>query len=73
MKTLDFITITLIIVGALNWGLGGFFNFDLISFIFAGNMRWIARVIFAIVGLCGIYSLTLYGKIDENDAALKNH
>lgn len=64
MKTLDYIALTLVIIGALNWGLIGFFNFDLVSTIFSGGLTFVARIIFAIVGLAGLYSLSLYGRMD---------
>lgn len=50
--------LTLSIVGAINWGLVGFFNFDLVAAIFGHSARHdlsaVSRVIFAIVGLCGL-------------------
>ena len=59
----DIICLTLIIFGALNWGLIGFFNFDLVSAIFGGGLNWIARIIFAVVGLAGIPGLFMYGHL----------
>ena len=59
---LDIVCLILIIIGAINWGLIGFFNFDLVSVIF-GNMSMITRIIFAVVGLAGIYSLVLFWKL----------
>ena len=56
-KYLDCIALTIAIIGAVNWGLLGFFNFDLVAFIF-GNMSWISRVIYALVGICGLYLIT---------------
>ncbi len=53
MKALDFTALTLVIVGAINWGLIGFFKFDLISTIFGGETSIISRIIYAIVGLAG--------------------
>ena len=47
MKTGNYIALTLVIIGALNWGLIGFFGFDLVTTIFGGSMFWLARVIFA--------------------------
>lgn len=67
MKTLDWLCITLIIIGAINWGLVGFFNFDLITSVFGGSLYWIARIIFALVGLAGLYSLTFYGRLDSTN------
>ena len=62
MKILDYSALALVIIGAINWGLIGFFRFDLVSFIF-GDMTWISRIIYALVGLSGIYMLTFYGRI----------
>lgn len=67
MKSFDWIALTLIIVGALNWGLIGFFQFDLVSTIFGGSLSWISRIIFALVGLAGLYGLTLYGHMDSDE------
>lgn len=62
-RTFDYIAITLIIIGAINWGLVGFFQFDLVAFLFGGMSSWTSRVIYAIIGITGIYSLTLYGRV----------
>ena len=51
---LDYTLLTLVIIGAINWGLIGFFRFDLVAFIF-GNMSWFSRIIYALVGLGGLY------------------
>ena len=58
-KVLDCIALTLTIIGAVNWGLIGFFSLDLVAFIF-GNMSWISRIIYALVGLSGLYLITFY-------------
>ncbi len=58
-KCLDCIALTIAIIGAVNWGLIGFFSFDLVSFLF-GNMSWIARIVYALVGISGLYLLTFY-------------
>lgn len=60
-NTLDIIALTLVIIGAINWGLIGFFQFDLVAFLFGGMDSWISRIIYALVGLAGIYSITFYG------------
>ena len=64
-RPLDWIALTLVIIGALNWGLVGFFQFDLIAAIFGGVSTWISRVLYALVGIAGLYSLSLYGRIDN--------
>ena len=64
MKMLDNISLTLVIVGALNWLLIGVFRFDLVAFIF-GNMTLLSRIVYILVGLCGLYLITLYGRIND--------
>lgn len=61
-KCWDYTSLTLVIIGAVNWGLIGFFKFDLVKFLF-GDMSWLSRVIYALVGLAGLYLLSLYGRI----------
>lgn len=61
-KCLDCTALTLTIIGAINWGLIGFFRFDLVAFLF-GDMSWLSRVVYALVGLCGLYMLAFYSKI----------
>ncbi|HIX15515.1 MAG TPA: DUF378 domain-containing protein [Candidatus Hungatella pullicola] len=60
-KALDYTALTIAIIGAVNWGLIGFFRFNLVSFLF-GDMSWISRIIYGLVGLCGLYLLTFYGR-----------
>ena len=62
MKWLDHTALTLVIVGAVNWLLVGIFRFDLVAFLF-GNLSWFSRIVYAIVGLCGLYLISLYGRI----------
>ena len=53
MNVVKYIMYALVLVGALNWGLVGAFNFDLVSFLF-GDMSTLTRIIYTIVGLCAI-------------------
>ena len=62
MRGLDYTALTIVIIGAVNWGLIGFFSFDLVAFIF-GNMSWISRIVYTVVGLCGLYLISLFGRI----------
>ena len=62
MKWFDNTSLTLVIIGALNWLLIGIFRFDLVAFLF-GNMSWLSRIIYTLVGLCGLYLISLYGRI----------
>lgn len=54
LSSLDMLALVLVIIGAINWGLVGFFKFDLVAAIF-GSMTVIDRIIYAVVGLAGIY------------------
>ncbi len=60
MKIIRFIVLLLIIVGALNWGLWGFFQYDLVADLFGGNTSSIARIIYILVGLSGIYGISFF-------------
>ena len=57
MKVIRFIVMLLMVIGSVNWGLVGFFQYDLISDIFGGVSTGAARVIFALVGLAGLYGI----------------
>lgn len=61
-KCFDYTTLILTIIGAINWGLIGFFKFNLVSFLF-GDMSTISRIIYALVGLSGIYCISLFGRV----------
>jgi hypothetical protein len=58
MKVIDKIALVLIIIGAINWGLIGFFNFNLVSTIF-GDMSMISRIIYGLVGISGLWGIKL--------------
>lgn len=64
-KTLDYIALTITIIGAVNWGLIGFFRFDLVAFLF-GSMTMLSRIVYDIVGICGLYLLTFYGRCGKD-------
>ena len=67
MNTLAKIFITIAIIGAVNWGLIGFFNFNLVDAIFGGGAReqvgGVSRVIYALVGLAGVALAVLWSRI----------
>lgn len=56
---IDKIALALAIIGALNWGGIGLFGFDTVAFLFGGQMALLARVIYALVGLAGLWCVTL--------------
>ena len=58
MKIIDKVALVLIIIGAINWGLIGFFKFDLVATIF-GEMSVLSRIIYALVGISGLWGIKL--------------
>ena len=61
-KLIDGIALTIAIFGAVNWGLIGFFDFNLVAAIF-GSMTWLSRIIYALVGVCGLYLVCFYMRL----------
>ena len=59
---LDKFSLILAIIGAINWGSIGLFKFDIVSWIFGGSDAVISRIIFTLVGLCGLWCITLLFK-----------
>lgn len=62
MKFIDILALILILIGALNWGLIGFFSFDLVRVVF-GNMSVLSRIIYALVGIAAIYGFSYFGRL----------
>jgi len=52
----DWIAVTLLIIGGLNWGLVGLFGFDLVAALF-GEMSLLSRIVYTVVGLSALYSI----------------
>ena len=67
MKYLDVTALTIAIIGAVNWGLIALFRFDLVAFLF-GDMTWLSRIVYGLVGLCGLYLLTFYMRLGDKEA-----
>lgn len=64
MKILNYIALTLVIIGALNWLLVGLIDFNLVDTLFgAGSV--LTRIIYILVGIAGIWSLTFYNKVSD--------
>ena len=61
-----------VIVGAITWGLIGLFQFDLVATFFGGQEAWLSRIIYALVGLAGLYCLTLLFEPAEEGSAARN-
>jgi uncharacterized membrane protein YuzA (DUF378 family) len=65
--TLKKLILLLMIIGGINWGLIGFFNYNLVGSIFNGSLDIVARIIYAIVGLASLYGISFLFK-DERRA-----
>lgn len=65
-KGFDYIVLIIAIIGAVNWGLIGFFDFNLVSWLF-GSMTWVSRIVYAIVGLSGLYLFSYFGRLKSLD------
>ena len=68
MKILDRVALGLGIIGALNWGIVGLFRFDCVAFLFGGQTGTISRVIYALVGLAGLWCITMLFREDPAEA-----
>lgn len=64
MSALDWIAMTLLIVGGINWGLVGLFSFDLVAALF-GTMSALSRIIYALVGLSALYAIYTSSKMSR--------
>lgn len=65
------VALILVIIGALNWGSIGLFGIDVVAALFGGQMSVISRIIFTVVGLAGLWSISFFFKdtpiIDKMD------
>ena len=68
---MDNISLILVIIGALNWGSIGLFGFDIVGAIFGGQASMLARIVYTVVGLAGLWAITILFKdkipVDSND------
>ena len=63
-RGLDYTALVITIIGAINWGLIGFLNWNLVAALF-GSGSWLTKIIYAVVGICGLYTLTFFGRITD--------
>lgn len=68
MTVINKIALILAIIGALNWGLIGLFTFDLVAWICGGAGTVVARIIYSLVGLAGIWCISLLFMNDDEMA-----
>ena len=72
---MDKLALTLVTIGAINCGSGGLFKFDIVGFIFGGTDSLVSRIIFTLVGLAGLWTISvLFKKIVPADSVVtENH
>jgi len=58
----DRISLLLVIIGAINWGLIGIFQFDLVAYLFGGQAAAVSRIIYTVVGAAGLWCISLLFK-----------
>ena len=63
---MDKIALLLVIIGAVNWGLIGIFQFDLVASIFGGQAAVVSRIIYTLVGAAGLWCISLLFRRREN-------
>lgn len=61
---IDKIALALVIIGALNWGAIGLFQFDLVAALFGGQAALFSRIVYTLVALAGVWSISLFFRED---------
>jgi uncharacterized membrane protein YuzA (DUF378 family) len=72
MKTLDIVTLSLVIIGALNWGLVGLARFDLVATVFGlefGEVSALTGIVYSLVGLSGLYQAVFFKTVQRRSSA----
>lgn len=68
------LALVLVIVGAINWGLVGLFQFDLVATLFGGQDSALSRIVYSLVGLAGLLSIPLlFRTYDEDDVEIADN
>lgn len=77
MRALTILALALIVIGAINWGLIGFFNFNLVAAIFGNSAAGIVvqRIVYALVGLAGVYGIWMLSRLSAStdDVCVPGH
>ena len=72
MKTVDVIVAALLVIGGLNWGLVGFFGFDLVKSML-GDMSVLSRIVYVLVGLSAVYQAAQWRSIQQRWGLAASH
>lgn len=69
---MDTLALILMVIGALNWGMIGLFGFDLVASLFGGSISAISRIIYTIVGLAGLWGITILFRRNAETRVLRS-
>ena len=69
---MDRIALVLVIIGALNWGMVGLFQFDCVAWLFGGTGAVLSRVVYSLVALAGIWTISLLFKEREHHGSVRD-
>jgi len=69
---LDRIALVLVIIGALNWGMVGLFQFDTVAWLFGGAGAVLSRVVYSLIALGGIWTISLLFKEREHHSSVRD-
>jgi hypothetical protein len=72
VRRMEMITLSLVVLGAFNWGLVGIFSFDLVAAIF-GSMTVLSRIVYSLIGVAAVYQLSQFKIIREKLTHLEAH
>ena len=70
---IDKISLILVIIGALNWGSIGLFGFDLVATVFGGQAALLSRIVYTVVGLGGLWCISLLFRDSGEDVTRSEH
>ena len=73
MKTMDVVPAIILVVGGINWGLVGLFQFDLVASIFGGQSAALSRFVYSLVGICAIYQTLQWKAIQRRWGLAGSH
>ena len=75
MKFLDCTALTIAIIGALNWGSIGIFQFDLVAALFGGQAALLSRIVYTLVALAGVWAISFFFRDTEvsHETARERH
>ena len=69
---LDRIALVLVIIGALNWGMVGLFQFDTVAWLFGGTGAVLSRVLYSLIALAGVWTISLLFKEREHHGSVRD-